>query len=70
MELKEGISKQCLMELNKTQIIGESPDHEDAEYELQASRFKVLFDLIESLGFAEEYEEWRQTNKTSIEEEG
>ena len=55
MELKEGIFKQCLMELNKTQIIGESPDHEDAEYELQASRFKALFDLIESLGFAEEY---------------
>ena len=49
MELKEGIFKQCLMELNKTQIIGESPDHEDAEYELQASRFKALFDLIESL---------------------
>ena len=67
MELKEGIFKQCLVELNKTQIIGESPDHEDAEYELQASRFKALFDLIESLGFAEE---WRQTNKTSIEEEG
>lgn len=69
MELKEGIFKQCLMELNKSQLIGESLDHEDAEYELQASRFKALFDLIESLGLSGEYEEWRQTNKTSIEED-
>jgi hypothetical protein len=65
--MKEQIFKQCLKELDKTQLIGENPEHEDAEYELQASRFKALFELIDILGVSEEYEEWRMTNKTSME---
>ena len=65
--MKDKIFNQCLIELEKTQQIGENKNHSDAEYELQASRFKALFELIDTLGLSDEYEEWRTTNKTILE---
>ena len=65
--MKDKIFNQCLIELDKTQQIGEKANHSDAEYELQASRFKALFELINILELSDEYEEWRTTNKTSLE---
>lgn len=51
-------------------MIGADPKHTDAEYELQASKFKGLFELIDEVGLSDEYEEWRQNNKTKVEVEG
>ncbi len=69
-ELKEKIFFKCLCELEKTQLIGIDSKHTDAEYELQASKFKGLFELIDEVGLSDEYEEWRQNNKTKVEVEG
>lgn len=69
-ELKERIFFKYLCELEKTQMIGADPKHTDAEYELQASKFKRLFELIDEVGLSDEYEEWRQNNKTKFEVEG
>lgn len=69
-DLKEKIFFKCLCELEKTQLIGADPKHSDAEYELQASKFKGLFELIDEVGLFDEYGEWRQNNKTKAEVEG
>jgi len=69
-ELKEKIFFKCLWELEKTQMIGVDPKHTDDEYELQASKFKGLFELIDEVGLSDEYGEWRQNNKTKVEVEG
>lgn len=63
-ELKEKIFFKCLCELEKTQLIGTDPKHTDDEYEQQASKFKGLFELIDEVGLSDEYEEWRQNNKS------
>lgn len=44
-------------------------DYDSQKYVAQHARFAALYDFIEAAGLMEQYEEWRNTNWTSVEME-
>lgn len=69
MNLQEQLFKSCLDELGKTQKMAEDHDYDSQEYVARHARFAALYDFIEAAGLMEQYEEWRETNWTSVEME-
>lgn len=69
MNLQEQLFKSCLDELGKTQKLAEDYDYDSQKYVAQHARFAALYDFIEAAGLMEQYEEWRETNWTSVEME-
>ena len=69
MDLQELLFKRCLDELDKTQKMAENADFDSKEYIAQNARFSSLYDFIEAAGLMDQYEEWRETNWTSVEME-
>ena len=69
-EYKEKLFLKCLMELDKMQQMATDSKSNNTEYELQASKFRGIFELIEESGYSEEYEKWRHSHKTRQEVEG
>ena len=69
MDLQELLFKRCLDELDKTQKMAENTDFDSKEYIAQNARFSSLYDFIEAAGLMDQYEEWRETNWTSVEME-
>lgn len=65
-KLKEQIFKLSLSEMDKYQLLNEQ-EHTPEELALQEARFAGVYSVVEECGLFEEYEAWRQTNRTTLE---